>query len=236
MRPAAIPELREARSLTEAVYERVRADILACRLRPAQKLKVSELSGRMDVSLGAVREALSRLSAEGLVVAEAQRGFQVAPVSEADLVDLTNVRIEIEGLALRQSIVHGDLDWESRVVAAYHRLTKTPLRQPGDDARLNDAWTPAHATFHAALVSACPSPRLLQLRTMLYEQAERYRQFSLPVASDERDVEGEHRRLMEAAIARDDQAAVELLAGHLNETTRILIDAAHTQRLSAVGA
>ncbi len=94
-------------SLTETVYETLRAEILACRLLPGRKLKIRELCGRFGVSLGAVREALSRLTAEGLVVAETQRSFQVAPVSAADLADLTRLRVDIEGLALRWAIAAG---------------------------------------------------------------------------------------------------------------------------------
>src|SRR3954468_1853004 len=93
-----------AKSLTEAVVEALRADILTCRLLPGAKLKIGDLCTRFGVSLGAVREALSHLAAEGLVVAETQRGFQVAPVSAEDLADLTATRIDIEGLALRRSI------------------------------------------------------------------------------------------------------------------------------------
>ena len=225
--------LTDGRSITAAVYEQLRSDMLSCRLRPGAKLNVSDLASQLAVSPGAVREALSRLTSEGLAVSEAQRGFHVAAVSEADLVDLTRVRIEIEGLALRESIASGDVEWETRVVAAYHRLTKTPLREPSDPARVADAWAPAHAEFHLQLVSACTSPRLIQLRTALYEQGERYRQFSLPVADHERDVDGEHRRLMEAVIGRDADRACISLAEHLSETMRILLAADNDNRLSA---
>ena len=222
------------RSLTSAVYKRLRADILACRLRPGQKLKVNELALQLEVSLGAVREALARLSAEGLAVSEAQRGFRVAPVSDGDLVDLTEVRIQIETSALRQSIANGDLNWESSIVAAYHRLTNTPLREPSDDARLNDAWSHAHAEFNAALVAACGSPRLLSLRTMLSEQAERYRRFSIPLDDRARDVGEEHQRIVDAVLSRDADTAAALVADHLRATTRILLEAASAGRF-AVG-
>src|ERR1700722_6476034 len=100
-------------SLTQEAYERLRADLLACRLQPGQRLRINELCKRLSVSLGAVGEALSRLTSEGLVSAEPQLGFTVAPISAIDLHDLTMVRIEIEGLCLRQSVANGDLSWES---------------------------------------------------------------------------------------------------------------------------
>jgi DNA-binding GntR family transcriptional regulator len=222
------------RSLTAAVYKRLRADILSCRLKPSEKLKVSELAASFEVSLGAVREALARLSSEGLVVAEAQRGFQVAPVSEADLLDLTNVRIEIETTAVRQAIAKGDLNWESRIVAAYHRLANTPLRQPDDEARLSDAWSLAHEEFNSSLAAACGSPRLLNLRTMFSEQAERYRRFSVPLDDHDRNIQAEHKRMMEAVLARDADLAAQLIANHVRATTEILLEASVAGRL-AVG-
>jgi hypothetical protein len=93
------------RSLTSAVQERLRADILATRLLPGQKLHIAGLAKQFSVSLAAVREALSRLVADGLVLASDQRGFRVSPVSLADLADVTQTRIDIEGLALRRSMI-----------------------------------------------------------------------------------------------------------------------------------
>src|SRR5712671_6846375 len=112
-------------SLTQSAYERLRADLLSCRFEPDERLNISELCAAMGVSLGAVREALSRLTAEGLVVAEPQRGFRVAPISAEDLKDLTAVRSEIELLCLKDSIAHGDVRWEAGLVAANHMLAHT---------------------------------------------------------------------------------------------------------------
>ena len=92
------------RSLTSAVQGRLRADILSTRLLPGQKLHIAGLAKQFSVSLAAVREALSRLVADGLVQASDQRGFRVSPVSSADLRDVTQTRVDIEGLALRRSI------------------------------------------------------------------------------------------------------------------------------------
>src|SRR5438132_9546483 len=91
-------------NLTQAAYEGLRADLLACRIPPGSRLKIQELCTRLSVSLGAIREALSRLTSEGLVVAEPQRGFRAAPISAEDLSDLTRTRIKIESLCLRRAI------------------------------------------------------------------------------------------------------------------------------------
>lgn len=149
-------------TLTQNVYQRLRADLLACRLMPGQKLKIEELCERLAAGSSAVREALSRLAADGFVELEPQRGFRVTPLSFDELRDLTNVRCEVEGLCIRNSIEHGDIDWETAVIAALHRLSRTPERAPDDPKRYNDDFAVAHTAFHLAVVAACASPWLLR--------------------------------------------------------------------------
>ncbi|HWA45614.1 MAG TPA: FCD domain-containing protein [Hypericibacter adhaerens] len=212
-------------NLTQGAYEQLRADLLACRILPGSRLKIQELCNRLSVSLGAIREALSRLTSEGLVVAEPQRGFRAAPISEADLQDLTKVRIEIESLCLRRAIEVGDVDWEARLVAAFHRLSRTPERVEADPARSSDEWAEAHAAFHTALADGCDSPWLLRLRRQLYDQSERYRRLSVPLTTRTRNIGAEHQAIVDATLARDADKAVALLSAHLSATTRILLTA-----------
>lgn len=210
-------------SLTQYAYERLRADLLAGRLLPGTRLKISGLCQSLQVNLSAVREALARLTSEELVVAEPQRGFRVAPISAADLHDLTRVRTQIEGACLEGAIAAGDVGWETLVVAAHHRLTRTPERQPGDTSRMNEDWSAAHDAFHEALASACGSPWLMRLRRTLYDQSERYRRLSVPLAEAARDIAGEHHDIMQAALARDAPRALRLLAQHFALTTSVLL-------------
>lgn len=214
-----------ARSVTVGVYERLRGDVLACRLVPGQKLNIAELASRLEVSLGAVREALSKLSAEGLVAAETGRGYQVAPVSAAELADLTRVRTQVECWALQRSIEMGDVDWEVGLVSACHRLSRTPERAGGEAAIVDEDWSAAHVGFHAALVAACDSPWTLRLRDILYAQSERYRRLSKLASGGARDLGDEHGRLMALALARDVDGAVAALRAHLSATTEIVLNA-----------
>jgi DNA-binding GntR family transcriptional regulator len=218
-----MPRETSGASLTQTAYERLRADLLACRLPPGEKLRIGELCDMLGVSLSAVREALSRLTAEGLVVAEPQRGFRAAPISEADLRDLTAARIEIETLCLRRALAAGDVTWEERLVAAHHRLSRTAERDPGDPKLVTEAWAEAHRAYHAALVAGCDNAWLLRLRAILYAQSERYRRLSVPLARTERDLAREHRDIVEAALARDADRASALLAAHLSLTSDILL-------------
>lgn len=212
-------------NLTQGAYEQLRADLLSCRILPGTKLKIQELCTRLSVSLGAIREALSRLTSEGLVVAEPQRGFRASPISPEDLQDLTKVRIEIEGLCLRRAIELGDVDWESRLVAAFHRLSRTPERVLDDPQRISDDWAEAHAGFHQALVDGCQSPWLLRLHGQLYDQSERYRRLSVTLATKTRKIGNEHQAILDAVLKRDADKAVALMTEHLGATTRILLTA-----------
>lgn len=211
-----------AKSLTEGVFERLRDDILKCRLEPGARLRIAEICARFGVSVHAVREALSRLASEALVVAEPQRGFKVAQVSINDLEDLTQTRIEIEALALRKSITNATVAWESSLVAALHQVVHLPKFSTAAPLVVSEEWTAAHAAFHLALVSACGSRWLLWLHGILFDHSERYRRLSAPAEGGERDTDGEHAEIVKAALARKTDLAVELLTRHLSLTMRLV--------------
>jgi DNA-binding GntR family transcriptional regulator len=215
-----------ARSATrgDQIHARLRADILAGRRPPGSRLPFAELTSDYDASIGVLREALARLTAEGLVVAEPQQGYRVISLSIKDLGDLTAARCEVEGSVLRSSIEHGDLEWESRIVAAVHRLERTPDRDAGDPSVLSDTWAVAHTDFHLSLVAGCPNSRLLAIVDGLWASLEIYVRWSAPVKPPERDVRVEHRALADAALARDADAAVEALELHVTATQQVLLD------------
>lgn len=211
-------------SLTERAYQQLRDDLLTCRLAPGDRINIREIADKLGFSLGAVREALSRLTSEGFVMIEDRRGFRATPISIDDMSDLIAVRTDIEGQCLRRAIARGGLDWESAIVSAAHRLSRTPVYADGPDKRLNDDYAAAHSAFHEALISACDSPCLRQMRNWLYAQSERYRYLTVPLARTERNVNQEHADLAKAVLARDADSAVALLSGHLSATARVLIE------------
>jgi DNA-binding GntR family transcriptional regulator len=210
-----------ARSLTERVYECLRADILAGRFSPGQRLRPTDLAALNGVSLNVVREALNRLAGQRVVQASPQQGFSVVQVSAADLHDLTDVRVLVETAALRRSIEHGDLAWESALVAAHHRLANTPMTEDDPD-QLGDDWMGAHNAFHAATMCACGSPRLIEMAATLGESAAMYRYYSQRYDHGRRDVAGEHRAIFESTIARDADLACRLHADHIERTAEIV--------------
>ena len=216
---------RETRSQTSLAYERIRRDLLSGRHAPGERLKITDLATALDVSPGAVREALSRLVPEQLVVSRDQKGFVVAPLSVQDLEDLTDLRCEMEAIALRRSVALGDEGWEAAVLASAHRLRRS--RMMSEDGSLSAEWVERHAAFHAALVSACGNRRLLDLLSQLYQQSERYRGLSIYVEG-ERDIPAEHQALVDAALDRNAERLVELMYAHLRTTTSMIVSASRS--------
>lgn len=207
----------------DQAYEALLAEILDCRLAPGAKITISDVAGRLGFSPGSVREALSRLSAEKWTVATAQKGYSVTPVSVGELKDLTRTRITVEQICLRSAIVEGDVEWETSIVAAYHRLHRIPMVMAETASRVSPAWAAAHTTFHTALASGCDSPWMLTLRAMLYAQSERYRYLSVALARENRDVDAEHEGILNACLARDADLACERIEEHLKRTSEILL-------------
>jgi DNA-binding GntR family transcriptional regulator len=177
--------------------------------------------------MGVIREAISRLVAEGLVESMPQQGFRVKPVSIADLQHLTEARNEVEATVIRLAVEHGDLSWEARVVAAHHQLQRTPQMDAADPQRIADDWARAHQMFHQALLEGCPNPRLVTIAESLRDSAELYRRWSVPLGSTERDIAAEHQDLLDAVCVRDASAAVRALRYHIGQTAEQLLMSGH---------
>jgi len=213
-----------AMTLSEQVYQDLRRDIVSGVLEPRLPLRLDRLKTRYGVGFSPLREALSRLQSERLVDAVALRGFTVAPMSIDKMWDAINTRLLIETDALRRAIDKGDDRWEATLVAAMHALSLQYRRLP--DGPLKEPQTEAlrqrHQEFHAALISACGSDWLLDFAEKLTLATERYRHTTMHrlIPEQRRDLDAEHRALMEAAVARDADRACGLLTEHYTLTGR----------------
>lgn len=214
-----------AATRTSAVFANLRRDIVRGLLLPGEKLRVESLGQRYGVGTTPVREALNRLSTEGLVLQQDQKGFHVAPVSTADLLEVTRTRIWVNEIALRESILNGDEAWEDSVILAHRRLSRHPNRLPSDPGALNPMWEELHSAFHEALIAACPSRMLLDFAARIFQAGDRYRHLAVrgtPVGK--RDVKAEHLAIMEAAVGRRTEEAIRLLSDYTLRTTDALLE------------
>lgn len=206
-------------TLVDAASRRLARDIVECRYAPGDRLRVAQLKELYQVSGSTVREALSLLVAQSLVIAEEQRGFRVAPISLADLEDLTRVRVMIECAALQESIERGDDDWEARVVSAYHKLSLAEKRLPLQGTF--EEWEQRNAEFHDSLLAACESPWLRRFHRTLYQQLERYRRLLALKGAPAQPVHEEHAEIYDAVIQRDVRRAIGALTTHVQRTLEI---------------
>lgn len=214
--------IAEVRNLSEQAYDRIRRDIVHGELFPDEKLQIEAISERYGIGVVPIREALNRLSSEGLVSRKSNRGFFVATISMADLEELVKTRIWLETLALRESMRHGDEPWEDRLVVSYHRLARTQRRLPSEAGReMTQEWEVRHKEFHMLLLDCCQSRWLLGFCSTLMDQAVRYRSLSMNSNPNKLRREGaaaEHQAILNAVLEHDADLACELLTEHYRTT------------------
>ncbi|MCG7393457.1 GntR family transcriptional regulator [Microvirga sp. ACRRW] len=203
-----------ATSIADRAYAHIRADIVFGRLEPGGKLRLDRLAKEYGASVSTVREILSRLSSEGLVIAEEQRGFRVTPVSPEGLQDVAAMRLLLESYALPLSFAAGDLEWESRVVAAHYKLAAMERRMLSGETEDVELWKRYDREFHQTLIEACGSQTLLDLYVGVFDQYLRYQMVAV-VFRGEIAAE-EHRLLLDCALTRDAARACEILGRHVN--------------------
>lgn len=219
-RTSAAPEADMAtpRTLVERAYLGLRHDVISGKLAPGERLRVEHLKDQYEVGAGTLREALSLLVSDALVTSEGQRGFRVAPISMTDLEDVTNTRVMLETEALRQSIRHGDAQWEAALQQSYDLLSKTErdLAESG-----SDLWERRNKSFHEALIAGFDSNWSKYLLSILYRHAERYRNINWRLTAAHasgRDVHKEHEDIFRAAIDRQEARAALALEAHVRLT------------------
>jgi DNA-binding GntR family transcriptional regulator len=205
-------------TLTEQAVQCLSKDVMMGKFKAGQKLKLDQLQDFYGFSSSPLREALSRLTQAGLIRSDERKGFRVADISKQDLIDITEMRLILDVQALEKSILLGDDLWEAEIVATHYKLDKIERNLPDGPIALNASWVELHREFHFAILSACNSTRLKQWCTSLFDQAERYRQYSALNRKVNRKKSNEHKKLMDAVLRRDSLLAKKLLCEHIKST------------------
>src|SRR6195952_902536 len=202
-----------AETVGEATYRRIRSDIIFGVLAPGQKLRLEKIGESYGTSISTLRELLNRICAEGLIVAEGQRGFEVAPVSADDFKQVAALRLLLENHALEQSFTAGDLNWEGRVVSAHHKLAVMEKRMLQGQGKGQELWKQCDWDFHHALISACGSDVLLATHALIYDRYLRYQMIAVVFRGE--IAAREHRALLESALKRDWKRAQTIMISHI---------------------
>jgi DNA-binding GntR family transcriptional regulator len=207
----------EGETIGDDGYRRIRTDIVMARLRPGQKLRLDGLKESYGVSVSTLREILSRLASERLVLAEGRRGFEVAPVSAANLNELAELRLLLEGHAMENSFARADMEWEGRVVSAHHKLAATERTMSAGTREL-DQWKRYDSEFHRALISNCGSQALMDSHAGVFDRYFRYQMIALNYRGE--DPAHQHQALLDCALTRDAAGAKAILLAHVGGCVR----------------
>lgn len=227
-------DISPRQNLAISAYNWLKRDIIRGLFQPGEKLLMSRLKEHYGLGIGPLREALSQLVAERLVVAISQRGYRVASMSLAELHDLYDARAQLEGLILKLAIERGDDTWEANILATAHTLAK--VMEVNTPEELLEVWDTRHQAFHTAIASGCRSPHLLQVRESLFDQVERYRHLWLreTVLSEEalERKRQQHAALVDVILARQAERAAEMMREHLMTPVPIITEVMTRQGLA----
>jgi DNA-binding GntR family transcriptional regulator len=203
-------------TISSQLAARLREAIVSGQLEAGSKINLDRARETFSVSLSPLREALARLISDGLVTFEDNRGYRVAPVSLANLAEITALREEFEVFALRQAIAMGDAAWEGEVMRSLHRLNRT-VRDIAEPETI-EQWETHHRDFHLTLIAGCGMPLLVGFCRVLLNLNDRYRRSFLKATAGDRDVGQEHSEIAQGAVARDGDFACDRLRDHLHRT------------------
>lgn len=211
-----------SRSRTSDIYDRIRDDIIHGQLTPGSKLKIDFLRAQYEVGATPLREALSLLTAQGLVERLDQRGFRVPDLVGSELVELLAMRCWLEERVMRQAMQNGGKPWEEGIVLATFRLSRTPRISPDISQAANMEYERCHKAFHLSLVAGCGSNMLLRFWHQIYNEASRYRYITRMSAHERPDLNREHAEIADAVLARKTDEAVRLVIAHYMRTWEMI--------------
>lgn len=199
------------------IYQTLKSKLISSGFEHNAKLRAEVLREEFGCSASTIREVLFRLSTVGLVSFQEQRGFRVPNRSPQKLIELTHMRVLLEGEGTVLSIRMGGVAWEARLTAVHHQLSHIEKRihTQGDPDDLIDIWSQSEKEFHETLISACGSETLKQMHGLIYAQ---FRQ-QLMVSDRHFDFIStnieHHAAILDAALSGDEDLTRQKIHDHL---------------------
>lgn len=215
----------EPLTTSEMLYQELKQDIIQGVYPSGEKIKLESIKARYNVSYSPLREALSRLAENQLLISSGQRGFRVPAMTQAELDDITETRVRLECMALEMAIEKGDMEWESHIVAAYHLLSQqekkvyeASVASQEDIEQLDKV----HEAFHQALLSGAQSEWMLFFVKSLNAQFDRYRRNNETFNYSQQTSVAYHRKLKDLALERNTAEAVKALEAHIRYSAKAI--------------
>lgn len=198
----------------DAAYDWIRERIQFAEWEPDARIRIDRIADELEFSRIPVREALSRLAAEGLLVGDPHRGYRLKALSSLDLRDIYDTLSLLEPLAARLACAHlaaADLDEAAKIL------------DDMENTEVVSSWVAKNVNFHMTLYRPCGRPRLLRTIENLMTEAARGLQsgvFSLDFVPKSNE---EHRALLETFESEDPEAAAEHVRSHIEKTEHALL-------------
>lgn len=218
MQSAVLPPLTHA-SLRLRITNVLRKEIVEGRLKPGDRLVEADLSERLRVSRGPVREALQRLEQEGLVVAYPYRGTEVLGVSQEELGEiLVPIRVTLERFAFRHALprlTEADLAELASLIGAMRTAA-----QQGD----LDGLAEADVRFHELVIARADRPHCAQIWGTIEPRVRAHFRRDAPAHASPHDVVAQHEALLAAIRTRDPERVLPAVEEHIR--TYLIVDRA----------
>jgi len=214
--PLAAPSgttIREVyRSMQDIVFETLRDEILSGKLRPGEALNTLSLSNRLGVSRTPIREALNRLVSIGLIENFPHRGSFVRKLSAEEVLEVYYIRAALAGVCARLATRRITEAQKARLIELCDEMEK-----PSEDHK---RMLELNFEFHSIIFQAAHSPRVEGLALQYYHQSEQFRALSLELPGRFEEACREHRKILQAIIAGDNDAAEQSSREHQLNTAR----------------
>lgn len=201
------------------VTDSMRADILAGRLRPGERLRQEEIAVQYGTSRIPVREALQQLESEGLVVLVPNSGAWIPKLDRNECVEIYKIRERLEPLAIAESTPNLPVEIIERLERMAEQLEKTSDLEE---------FLRVDRDMHLLSYTAAPMPTLVATIERFWNSTQHYRRAfaSISDKAGMRVVHDEHRLLVDAIRSRDGERAAAILHGHIRRTRRRLEETA----------
>ena len=211
-------DLQNHRPLREIVYEELRREILVGEIAPGTRMMEIELADEMGVSRTPVREAIRKLEKEGLVTIEPRKGAYASDVSIKDMVDVLEVREDLEAMAAAMAAQKVNKDEKQALIEATMEYKEAVESERTEDIIRCDE------KFHQLIVNYSGNKTLIQLFSQVQELALRFRYLYYDDFSRYERMPMEHREIEEAILSGDYEKARVAAGEHVKKLKQFVID------------
>ena len=204
------------RTKNVAVYEELRQDIIDGKLKPGQKIIMSEIAKKYGLSEIPVREAVRRLESDGFVNFTPHVGAVVTEIDEKEFIEIYLIRIELEALATRLAVPYvsdKDVEYLTRI----NQEMETAIEKKSYEKLGN-----LNRKFHLRIYQSAPYPHLNNMLKDLWEKAERTQSVFAYVPERAEASVKEHINIINALKKKDAELAEKLVKSQKNKTMEAL--------------